>query len=188
MAGSRTSRGRVRTVAAGRVNSERAEAGRSTRRGSMRVRYEEDGNAVRKIEEPWPEERPEKRGRVPREVSERTKQNRMRAASMSAGYVFFLSLVCVATVFLCIHYLQLRETLTNQDEKIAAMRTSLSKLQADNDAVYRQVIAGIDVNDIKATAINKLGMHYATESQIKYYDAADESYVRQYVSMPDTGS
>ena len=68
------------------------------------------------------------------------------------------------------------------------MRTSLSKLQADNDAVYRQVIAGIDVNDIKATAINKLGMHYATESQIKYYDAADESYVRQYVSVPDTGS
>ena len=59
MAGSRTSRGRVRTVAAGRVNSERAEAGRGTRRGSMRVRYEEDGNAVRKIEEPWPEERPE---------------------------------------------------------------------------------------------------------------------------------
>lgn len=152
------------------------------------MRYEEDGNAVRKIEEPWPEERPEKRKRAPREVSERTKRNRIRAESMSAGYVLFLSLVCAATVFLCIHYLQLRETLTNQEEKIASMRTSLSNLQADNDASYRQVIAGIDVNDIKATAINKLGMHYAAESQIKYYDAVDESYVRQYVSVPGTDS
>ena len=152
------------------------------------MRYEEDGNAVRKIEEPWPEERPEKRKRAPREVSERTKRNRIRAESMSAGYVLFLSLVCAATVFLCIHYLQLRETLTNQEEKIASMRTSLSNLQADNDASYRQVIAGIDVNDIKATAINKLGMHYAAESQIKYYDAAYESYVRQYVSVPGTDS
>ena len=184
MAGSGTKRNRARTGTVGRrVNSERTEEKRAQRE-RVRGRYEEDGNAVRWLEEPVQEETPERKKPGPRKVSEQTRKNRARAASMGPGYVLFLTLVCVASVFLCIHYLKLRETLTNQEETIAAMRSSLSDLQADNDASYREVLAEIDVEDIRATAINKLGMHYATESQIEYYDSTDESYVRQYTSVP----
>ena len=141
----------------------------------------EDGSAVRVLEEE-PEE--QLRPRKKPQVSDRTKRNRERATSMSAGYVIFLSVVCAAVVFLCIHYLQLRSELINQSETIAVMQSALSKLEADNDAYYKQAMASVTMEDVKDTALNKLGMHYASESQIRYYDASNESYVRQYESVP----
>ena len=54
----------------------------------------------------------------------------------------------------------------------------------DNDAYYKQAMASVTMEDVKDTALNKLGMHYASESQIRYYDSSNESYVRQYESVP----
>jgi len=39
------------------------------------------------------------------------------------------------------------------------------------------------MDDVRQTALSKLGLHYATESQIGYYNADDESYVRQYTDI-----
>ncbi|MGN0363829.1 MAG: hypothetical protein ACI4ET_13455 [Bilifractor sp.] len=144
----------------------------------------EDGNAVRSFEEETAEDIIEK---AKPKVSRRTRINRARAKNMSAGYVLFLSVVCIATVFLCIHYLQLRSDLTNQTEQIASMETTLSQLKADNDAYYKATMASVSMDDVRNTALNKLGMHYATESQIRYYNADDESYVRQYQSVSNDG-
>ncbi|MDY2838677.1 MAG: hypothetical protein SOT60_12200 [Bilifractor sp.] len=140
----------------------------------------EDGNAVRSFEEETEEDIIEE---ARPKVSKRTKHNRARAKNMSAGYVLFLSAVCIVTVFLCIHYLQLRSDLTNQTEKIASMQNTLNQLKADNDAYYKATMASLSMDDVKDTALNKLNMHYATESQIRSYNAEDESYVRQYQSL-----
>ena len=142
----------------------------------------EDGNAVRSFEEETEEDSIEE---VRPKVSERTKSNRARAKNMSAGYVLFLSAVCIVTVFLCIHYLQLRSDLTNQTEEIASMQNALSQLKADNDAYYKETMASLSMDDVKDTALKKLNMHYATESQIRYYSAEDESYVRQYQNLSE---
>ncbi len=143
----------------------------------------EDGNAVRKLEE-FPGKEPRRRKKQTKEISERARRNRSRARSMSAGYVLFLTAVCVLTLFLCIHYLQLRARYTNQTETIASMETTLSKLQADNDAYEKQVQSIIDLDDVRETALNKLNMHVAAENQIRYYQTSDDSYVRQYMSVP----
>jgi len=160
-----------------RVNSGRTEQERSY------WRTYEDGNVVRKLEE-FPEEQPRRKQKPQKKISERAQRNRSRARSMSAGYVVFLTAVCVLTLFLCIHYLQLRARLTNQSETIASMETTLSKLQADNDAYEKQVQSIIDLEDVRDTALNKLGMHVATEDQIRYYHTSDDSYVRQFISVP----
>lgn len=65
------------------------------------------------------------------------------------------------------------------------MQNALSQLKADNDAYYKEAMASLSMDDVKETALNKLNMHYATESQIRYYSAEDESYVRQYQNLSE---
>ena len=123
-------------------------AGKAARRVNSRseryriIQTYEDGSAVRKLRT-WQEEEPERQAAPKRNVSLRVRKNRMRARSMGAGYVFFLSLVCVASLFLCINYLQVRSTVTTQTEKIAELENRLSDLRTENDAYYNQVLNSV---------------------------------------------
>ncbi len=144
----------------------------------------EDGNAVRELEVyPEEQERTGERSRR-RQASRQVQRNRHRAKSMGPGYVIFLSAVCAATLFLCVHYLQLRSSYTEQLENVAVLESQLSQLKADNDAAYNQAQASVDLNEIRQKATSSLGMHYADESQIRYYSAKDNSYMRQYQDVP----
>lgn len=155
-----------------------------------RLETYEDGSAVREVAVPLEEEeeeqyiRPQRKARP--QVSTQTRRNRARAQSLSVGYVLFLTAVCIAAVFLCINFLQLKAKLTMQSQRIASMETNLSKLQADNDAYYRHALTTVTLDEVRATAIDKLGMHNASETQIRYYSPDDTgSYVRQYQEVPD---
>ena len=144
----------------------------------------EDGNAVRELEV-YPEERERRKERVRRrQASRQIQKNRRRARNLGPGYLVFLSAVCTATLFLCVHYLQLKSSYTEQLENVAALESELSQLKADNDAYYNQVQTSVNLNEIKEKAMSKLGMHYADESQIRYYSAKDNSYMRQYQDVP----
>ena len=152
---------------------------RAARRGNTRAeksrrRNYEDGNAVRQIYE-LPEGEYERRRSAKPRVSTQVRKNRVRARNISVGYVMFLAVICVATLFLCVNYLQMKATLTTQNETIASMESQLSKLKADNDAYYNQAMASVTLEDVKDAALNRLGMHYATESQIQYYDTTENS-------------
>ena len=76
-----------------------------------------DGNTVRKTaaEPARPYGRPEKR-----RVSKQAAKNRTKALQMGKGYVLFLTLVSVATLFLCVHFIQLRSTVTAQIKEVAS--------------------------------------------------------------------
>ena len=144
----------------------------------------EDGSAVRELEV-YPEERERRKKRVRRhQASGQVQKNRQRARNLSPGYLVFLSAVCAATLFLCVHYLQLKSAYTEQMENVAALESELSQLKADNDAYYNQVQTSVNLNEIKEKALSELGMHYADESQIRYYRAKDNSYMRQYQDVP----
>ena len=163
-----------------RVNSDREE------RVSWFETFE-DGNALR-VEEVFAREPAPARTRsrsAARAHARTASRSRARAGHMSARYVLALSLVCVATLFLCVHYLELRSQCIHQSEEIAVMESQLSRLKADNDAYEKKAQASLNMEEIKETALNKLGLHYATESQIRYYNADNESYVRQYGAVPE---
>ena len=141
-----------------------------------------DGNTVRVLDD-YDEilaraERSRKR-RIKRTRAQR-KRARALSRSMGIGYMLMLTAVCAITLFLCVHYLQLRSQSINQNETIAAMESSLSRRKADNDALENQLQTSLNLEEIKNTALSRLGLHYATESQIRYYNADNESYVRQY--------
>ena len=148
----------------------------------VRLMTYEDGSAVRQVALPLPEEEPQARP----QVSQQTRRNRARATSISVGYVLFLTAVCILTVFVCINYLQLKSKLTTQYEQIAALELDLNRVRADNDAYYKHALASVSLGDVRATAVEKLGMRTAGVSQIRYYSADDTgSYVRQYQEVPD---
>ncbi len=144
-----------------------------------------DGNTVRKSAVPARREREyeePQRKKSNRQVS----KNRARARQMSRGYVIFLAMVSVATMFVCVRFIQLRSTVTTQLKDIAALETQLNQLTAENDALYNQIIKDVDLEHVKDVAINQLGMNYATEDQIIWYsNNATNSYVRQYQDVPE---
>ena len=45
-------------------------------------------------------------------------------------------------------------------------------------------MASVDLEAIREAAMDRLGMKYAEESQIQYYDTDGSSYVRQYQEVP----
>ena len=171
-----------------------AETARRVNPKTDRIQFRtiEDGNAVRQI--PLvPEELPEREkeqktvetGQQRPTISRQVQKNRARATVMGKGFVFFLTVACMLTMLLCINYLQVRSKLITQTETIASLESQLSTLKADNDAYYNQTLASVTLEEVKEAALNRLGMHYATESQIIYYSTDDSSYVRQYQEVPD---
>ena len=142
-----------------------------------------EGTAVRKLAtEPT---RKRSRQRLVPEVSRAARANRQKAMQMSLRYVLFLAVTAVATLFLCVNFVQLKAQLTTQTETVARKEAELSVLKADNDAFYNNVVASADLEYIKEVAINELGMKYPNEGQIIYFDTAGNSYVRQYQDVPE---
>lgn len=142
-----------------------------------------DGNTVRKTAETI---RPERYSQERRhQISRQASQNRTKALQMSKGYVLFLSLVSVATLFVCVHFIQLRSTVTTQLKEVASLESQLNQLIAENDALYDKTVSDIDLEYVKDVAINQLGMSYAAEDQIIWYSSnTTNSYVRQYQDVP----
>ncbi len=167
-------------------SEKKLQEGRKVEAKERKQSYEE-GSAVRRIE-PLQREEPSspREEAVDANARGRVSGSRTREIRIRGGYVFFLALICVFTMTLCVRYLQKKAELTRQNEIIAAKESQLNKLKADNDAYYAQVLASLTLEDVKEAALNRLGLHYATESQIQYYNAAENSYVRQYQNLSDS--
>ena len=121
-----------------------------------------------------------------RQVSAAAQRNREKAMGMSRGFVVFLSVVCVAVLFFCVNYLQLKADLTAKMSTVATLESQLTQIKEDNDAYYSQVTSNVDLSRIKKIAIGRLGMKYPTEDQKKTYTTSGNSYVRQYQDVPES--
>ena len=145
-----------------------------------------DGNTVRKPQEyarPVPQR--QRRQAQRREVSQRTRRNRARVLQMNLGYVAFLTVASIATLFVCVNFLQLQAENTTLRNNVAAAQSQLNDLRVENDTAYENALTSVDLQAIRDIAINKLGMVYADEGQIRTYDSNNGDYVRQYENVPE---
>ena len=117
-------------------------------------------------------------------TSARTKRNRARALQMNFGYVAFLALAGVMTLFVCVNYLKLQAQNTTFRNQTASLESQLADLKQQNDAAYENALTSVNLDTIRDIAINKLGMVYAGEEQVKTYDDKSSDYVRQYEDVP----
>jgi cell division protein FtsL len=106
-------------------------------------------------------------------------------SALNAGYVIFLAVMCIATVYMCVYFLQLKENVTSLNRKNARLETELTELQRDNEARYQNLTNNVDLDHIRDVAINKLNMKYASKEQIIWYNSASDGYVYQYTDVPD---
>lgn len=147
-----------------------------------------DGNTVRKPQtRPVPnrqrKERQERSGQR-KVTSTRTRRNRARALQMNLGYVAFLTAASLATLFVCVNYLKLQAQNTTYRNKVASIESQLADLKLENDTEYENALTSVDMERIRDIAINKLGMVYAGEEQVKTYSSQNGDYVRQYEDVP----
>ena len=138
-----------------------------------------DGNTLRKAGGPVPAGK-----ETGHTVSEGTLANRERSLQMNLGYVVFLTAAAVLTVFICVNFLRLRAEYTSLQKQATSLELDLSRLKMDNDAEYNRLISGVNLEDVKQTAMTRLGMVYASEDQIVTYDAAGKDYVKQFRDIP----
>ena len=60
----------------------------------------------------------------------------------------------------------------------------MTALRTENDDEYNRVLSSVDLNQIRKTAIEELGMVYAGADQVVFYDSHTNDYVRQYGEIP----
>ena len=104
---------------------------------------------------------------------------------MSRGFVLFLAVVAIATTLMCVQFLRMKAAITAQNKANAALRTELAQLRAENDAVYSDIMNGVDLIAVRDMAMRRYGMKYAAQDQILWYNADDAGYVRVYQEVPE---
>lgn len=103
---------------------------------------------------------------------------------MNMSYVVFLTVAAVVTVMVCINYLKLQSQNTSYQKTVTALDSQLSERKMANDLEYNRIISSVDLEQLKNTAMNELGMTYASEEQIRTYSSTENDYVKQYQDIP----
>ena len=157
-----------------------------------------EGNTVRKMEA-VPQrrseqvhrelERKQEKDRVreerQREARIAARRNQARALQMSPGYVVFLAVAMAAMVGVCGVYLKLQSDIANRMKTVAVLESQVTNLKTDNDANLKRINTSIDLESIKNTAINELGMVYPSKDQIIYFHIDTSDYMNQYEDIPE---
>ena len=136
------------------------------------------GNTVRKENE-VPDERIERRKK------ENIRRNRQRQLQVNFGYTLFLLTAVIASLFVCIKYIQIRAEATNSMKRITSLENELIELKDDNDITYNRLLTSVDLNEIKRIAIEEYGMVYAGENQIITYQTDSDDYMYQYMDVSE---
>lgn len=152
--------------------------------------YYIDGNTVRRMEAA-PDYRRERKERIEREKEEEqrkrkrvVRRNQEKALRMSRSYVIFLTMAVMAFGVVAATYVKIQSNLTARMRTIANLESQIADLKADNDEALKRINMSVDLEGIRNTAIDELGMSYTRESQIIYYTVRDDDYMNQYSDIP----
>lgn len=125
--------------------------------------------------------------REKKELSQQVKKNRKQALHMNTAYTLFLAFAAIATLSVCVWYLQLRFEMTSHTSNVAAMEQELADLKEENTTRENSILDSVNLEDVKEYAINSLGMVYADSSQIITYQNPAGDQVKQYQEIPKNG-
>lgn len=153
-----------------------------------------DGNTVRKLEaapdyrrvqEERRRQEEQRRQEIRRRNKKIARRNQEKAMRMDRGYVAFLTMAAMVTALVSVIYIQLQSDVTSRTSRISRLESQVENLKADNDSMQKRLSASVDLESIKNTAINELGMVYAAKDQIVYYTVEDDDYMNQYGEIPE---
>ena len=162
--------------------------------GGVRYRYRTVGNTVIREEvAPRPKKKSAKSRQKQQKPQTRQKPGILDApvnnsgmrAPKNVGLVFFsifiLGIVCIS----CIKYVDLKNECTSLQKKLSREKIAYNDLKLANDEEYDRIMGSVNLEDIKKTAMDELGMDYPKESQVVVIPGSGSDYVRQYKKIPD---
>lgn len=158
----------------------------NVRKGNMRnsaprPRLVVEGNTVRREEYIERKKRQQERERLSNSALRR---NREKALQISIPYLLMLAAATVAVVMICVSYLKVQSSITAHQTSIGRLESQLSTLKTNNSAIENRINAYVDLDYIFKVATEELGMTYASDNQVIYYDKSESEYVRQYEDIP----
>ena len=106
---------------------------------------------------------------------------------MNAAYVLFLTVAATVALLLCVNYVRLQSEMTQRSKQVTALQEQLADLKEENTTKYNAVVDSVNLDEVRARAINELGMTYASPDQIVEYDNPATDYVKQYDNIPESG-
>ncbi len=153
----------------------------------MKTNYYVDGNTVRRLHGE-PEERRKRaedyrRAKQHRENVKAAKRNQENARHMNLSHVFFCTVATALVVAASIMYINIQTDVNRHLRTIASLESQVSDMKADNDALERRIATSVDIDTIRSKALGELGMHYATEGQIKVFSVSEGDYMNQYSDL-----
>ena len=141
-------------------------------------RYYIDGNTARRLNEQ--PETPKRRNKaVQSRPKQRTVQHKKRVSVFDLKYTLFLVTSVGITLAACFMYLHSSSVLKKNEQAVTALQSQLQTVQEQNNSLKESLNKTIDLDEIYQIATGRLGMVYAGEDQVIYYD-----YIRQYESIP----
>ena len=152
--------------------------------------YYVDGNTVRRMDTA-PDYRRQYKERIDREKEEElrrkkriARRNQERALRMSRSYVVFLTMAVIVFGVFAGTYIKIQSDVTARMNQIASLESQIADLKADNDEAFKRISNSVDLDSVRNTAMNELGMFYAKESQIIYYSVGYDDYMNQFGEIP----
>lgn len=152
----------------------------------VKTYYYTEGNTVRQVAQPLPDrhtrEREIREERERRKRLERRKMQRMMRKKRI--YSMYVAMVAATVVGLFVGYINLTNSITTHMDNISALEQNISDLKASNSATESRIASQTNLGEIKAVAVNEMGMVYANADQIVYYDMESSDYMNQYHNIP----
>ncbi len=134
---------------------------------------------------------PERRRREiparPRQVPTPRRQIHRQArylSGISKASLFMLTIAIATTLYFCIEFLMLQHQVAKMEKDIVSMENQLNKTRNENNATFEQINMVYDLDYVYSIAVNELGMVYPNNNEVITFEAADDSYVRQYADIP----
>ena len=152
----------------------------------VKTYYYTEGNTVRQVAQPLPDrhtrEREIREERERRKRQERRKMQRMMRKKRI--YSMYVAMVAATVVGLFVGYINLTNSITTHMDNISALEQNISDLKASNSATESRIASQTNLGEIKAVAVNEMGMVYANADQIVYYYMESSDYMNQYHNIP----
>ena len=152
----------------------------------VKTYYYTEGNTVRQVGEALPDRYTRERERREEQEKRRRRQRRKHQTIMRRKrlYAIYISSVVVAVCALFVGYVNLTNSITTHMNNISQLEQNISDLKASNSATESRIASATNLGEIKATAMNQLGMVYANADQIVYYNMESSDYMSQYHNIP----
>lgn len=152
--------------------------------------YYVDGNTVRRMEAA-PDYRQRRQERINEEEEAKERRRRRmvrreqeRTLRVGRSYLTFLTMVMVVFGVFAGTYIKIQSDVTSRMDTVSGLESQIADLKAENDEAYKRLSTSVDLESVKKTALEELGMSYVKESQIVYYSVGDDDYMNQYGDIP----